>query len=1105
MKDKYIIAIVCGLIFSGCQNDSKDNGQVCGTEICGETQVCESNHCVNRSCLSPATLCPDNHCYDLNNDDQHCGGCNTICGDYNSCVSGKCEFDKSKCVLPNIVCDEQCINPMTSESYCGSCGTSCKPGQLCDGGHCIYQCESPKTACSDGCFDLGSDTKNCKECGHDCNAGVDPEGVQYVCVKGECVTDCGENELVCGGNCTNPKTNAEYCGAKDDCQGENAGKTCAAGAECKGGKCICSNKGEVVCKIGEEMKCTNPKSDESCGCDSESEGLVCNDLTGIKEGHCSNDGRCELTCEDNRMDCNEDAKDGCEADLTTPEYCGSCTHACNTENAEAVACVNGDCELTCKSGTVLCAEKCSDLSTDNDNCGWCGNSCLGDSTCQNGFCVVDASKCKDGYVDDVSVMDPDNIIVHVKAYCIESKNDLIAIREHLREKRMPYPDLNKNPDNAYILMKNIAFSEEEEWTPIGKDAAFVSGYFLGNGKRLTGGLVNTGLFDVVENSVFDGLDLGMNVIYSQKKDVKSTHTGLIASQINGDTVLRHIKSDGIVQCFSKSCGSLVGVDRGGTNVYSMIDIKGRVEVPFKSNKVPEIAYVGGLVGQSSPERIDYISVDAEIINRQESVSNEGLLAGGIDDEKDSGSTCESSDESMYIYDSKIKGRIAFASDLSLDPDVSLKSANIGGMIGSVKNTKCGFWMEDCDADVENRMLGDNVGGLLGVIQLGREGQGTLKHVSSKGEISCWGVCGGLIGASNPRLMLSIDKPMLLVKDSIADVSLTAEPKDVSRDYGGFIGAANFAAFENCTSHGDVEVSKGLNIGGFAGSSYGSFFEGCLSEGHATERLDEKNAGAVGGFVGSASNNSIFSHSIAKGNVKNHDSLGGNGGFAGVLMNGTIDHCISYGNVEGINTIGSFIGTIGNGTVSNCMSFGNAIGKGTYASVGFVGGALGLSSSKIDFTNVAGYGDVTGKGNIGGLIGGAGPGSYNITNVIIAGKITGDGDVGVVAGDLSKDQDLGLSQMSLINIYYWQNGLENGEIFGVSNYTGSSAINLSKVYSFNYNDKKEPVLSDGTKLMSRLSTETWSEMACMLESGAGTDAPASYQIPVLNWPEIEICK
>ena len=1105
MKDKYILAIVCGLMLAGCQHESKDNESLCGTEICSETQVCEADHCVNLSCLAPATLCPDNHCYDLSRDDLHCGKCDTICGDYNSCISGKCEFDESKCVLPNIVCDEQCINPMTSEEYCGNCGTKCNSEQICDGGRCIYQCEKPKTACSDGCFDLDNDTKNCHECGHDCNEGVDPDGVQYVCVKGECVTDCEDNELVCGGNCTNPKTSVEYCGAKDDCEGDNAGKKCITGAECKNGKCICGEKGDVVCKIGDEMKCANPKSDSNCGCDSENAGLVCTDLTGISEGHCTEDAKCEFTCEENRMDCNNNVSDGCEADLTTPEYCGSCTHACNRENALSVACVDGDCELTCKPGTTLCASKCSDLLTDNDNCGWCGNPCLGDSTCQNGFCVVDASKCKDGYVDDVSVMDPNNIEVHVKAYCIESKNDLVKIREHLREKKMPYPDLNKNPDNAYILMKNISFSEEEVWDPIGHETAFVSGYFLGNGKRITGGLVNTGLFDIVENSVFDGLDLGLNIIYSKNKSAKTDNTGIIASRVNGDTVFRHIKSDGIVQCYSKSCGGLVGVDQGGTNVYSMIDIKGRLDVPAKSNQIPEIQYVGGLVGKSSPYRMDYISIDAEIVNHRESVFYEGLMVGGIDDEKVTDSSCSSVSEDMRIFSSHVKGKMSFAGDVSFDSGVRYKSDGVGGMIGYINNSKCGLWVEYSSADVENIMLGNNMGGVFGEMQLLRADQVIVDHVSSKGRISCRGECGGLIGSIYYSSATPVDDPVIRFSNSVSEVNITIDPDAYnSTDIGGFIGRAYNAGFENCESHGDVEISKGSLIGGFAGLSYNSQFDRCLSDGNVTIPSSESAGDGIGGFVG-ALFTSVINYSVAKGFVKNDTGKGTSGGFAGNMTSGTVNHCLAYGNVEGFNNLGSFIGVMVSGSVSNSMSFGNVTGKGTSDSVGFIGGAIGLSSSKLDFTNLVNYGNVTGSGVVAGFLGGAGPGNYNLTNIIIGSKISGSGKVGYLSGDLSQDKELGLSQMSLANIYYWQDGLSEGNILGVSNYNGTSAIDLTKVYSFSYNDKKEPVLLDESKLMFHLSTETWSESACMLKSGVGTDKPDNYIVPVLSLTGIDVCK
>jgi hypothetical protein len=51
--------------------------------------------------------------------------------------------------------------------------------------------------------------------------------------------------IACSGNCIDPLTNNQFCGASGDCLGVNAGLTCSGGQTCTGG--ICCNPGEVNC------------------------------------------------------------------------------------------------------------------------------------------------------------------------------------------------------------------------------------------------------------------------------------------------------------------------------------------------------------------------------------------------------------------------------------------------------------------------------------------------------------------------------------------------------------------------------------------------------------------------------------------------------------------------------------------------------------------------------------------------------------------------------------------------------------------------------------------------------------------------------------------
>lgn len=48
-----------------------------------------------------------------------------------------------------------------------------------------------------------------------------------------------------------------------------------------------------------------------------------------------------------------------------------------------------DGSTSCTDGKSLCADQCVDLSTDPENCGSCGRTCMGGRTCQSGSCVTE--------------------------------------------------------------------------------------------------------------------------------------------------------------------------------------------------------------------------------------------------------------------------------------------------------------------------------------------------------------------------------------------------------------------------------------------------------------------------------------------------------------------------------------------------------------------------------------------------------------------------------------------------------------------------------------------------------------------------------------------
>jgi len=106
-----------------------------------------------------------------------------------------------------------------------------------------------------------------------------------------------------------------------------------------------------------------------------------------------NDGICQGLCVSGFSDCDE-ARPGCE---TKPEddlaHCGGCAQACAAKdtNTQATACKASKCEYTCTSPFAHCASDnttaCeTDLSTNLEHCGACGNACLDGGPCIDGGC-----------------------------------------------------------------------------------------------------------------------------------------------------------------------------------------------------------------------------------------------------------------------------------------------------------------------------------------------------------------------------------------------------------------------------------------------------------------------------------------------------------------------------------------------------------------------------------------------------------------------------------------------------------------------------------------------------------------------------------------------
>lgn len=97
------------------------------------------------------------------------------------------------------------------------------------------ECDDGELACEGECIDPSSDVEYCgaggacegDEAGELCEEGE-------ICVDGGCELDCPESEVACDGSCVDPLTSDDYCGADSACEDFSA---CSAREQCIAGGC----------------------------------------------------------------------------------------------------------------------------------------------------------------------------------------------------------------------------------------------------------------------------------------------------------------------------------------------------------------------------------------------------------------------------------------------------------------------------------------------------------------------------------------------------------------------------------------------------------------------------------------------------------------------------------------------------------------------------------------------------------------------------------------------------------------------------------------------------------------------------------------------------
>ena len=283
----------------------------------------------------------------------------------------------------NGVIDE---NTLDDPMNCGACGFECQPvddaAPDCADGDCVANCNTGYGDC-DGVYATGcevdlSDPDNCAACGAVCDTGE-------VCTATGCASDCPGSEEVCGRTCVDTTSDTDHCGGCGmPCPDRpNAVTVCAAGScdfVCMTGFDDCDGVPDNGCETALDTV-------DDCGtC-----GNTCSYASGMPA---CNMGACELAgCNPGFDDCDMDASNGCEADLSTTTDCGTCGNMCADPMSATGSCgTTGMCEFSCDPGFEDCdmdpSNGCeADLNSDM-TCGGCSTTCSGGTPlCDSGSCV----------------------------------------------------------------------------------------------------------------------------------------------------------------------------------------------------------------------------------------------------------------------------------------------------------------------------------------------------------------------------------------------------------------------------------------------------------------------------------------------------------------------------------------------------------------------------------------------------------------------------------------------------------------------------------------------------------------------------------------------
>ncbi|MBI5537357.1 MAG: hypothetical protein HY898_31835 [Deltaproteobacteria bacterium] len=261
----------------------------------------------------------------------------------------------------------------------GQDGDASKPDASC--GPTLKLCNGACVAVNDPSYGCAPDS---------CGPCTAPHGTAS-CANEKCtISICESGWADCDGN---PSNGCETSTIDDLSNCGGCAMSCSfphADAKCSGGVCSVSvcNMGFSDCDANPANGCEVALQIDPANCGAC--GTQC--ATPHAQAACYG-AKCAVgACDVGWDNCNNDAGDGCETNISSdPVHCSACNVYCTEPPNASAACTAGQCSLgACNAGFANCdangANGCEvNTLTDATNCGACGNVC-GTGGCQAGQC-----------------------------------------------------------------------------------------------------------------------------------------------------------------------------------------------------------------------------------------------------------------------------------------------------------------------------------------------------------------------------------------------------------------------------------------------------------------------------------------------------------------------------------------------------------------------------------------------------------------------------------------------------------------------------------------------------------------------------------------------